>query len=83
VVLVQVGLWIPAVINLSGVKNMGSVQIVTTVVKFVVLAFMATVVSGSTGRRSSWRPARWRSASLSTWGSAATCPSRPTRRPSV
>jgi basic amino acid/polyamine antiporter, APA family len=43
VVLVLVGLWIPAVINLSGVKNMGSVQIVTTVVKFVVLAFMATV----------------------------------------
>jgi basic amino acid/polyamine antiporter, APA family len=43
VVLVLVGLWIPAVINLSGVKNMGSVQVVTTVVKFVVLAFMATV----------------------------------------
>src|SRR5690348_3112740 len=43
VLLVLVGLWIPAGINLSGVKNMGSVQVVTTVVKFVVLAFMATV----------------------------------------
>jgi APA family basic amino acid/polyamine antiporter len=43
VLLVLVGLWIPAVINLSGVKNMGSVQVITTVIKFVVLAFMATV----------------------------------------
>src|SRR5512132_261698 len=43
VLLVLVGLWIPAAINLSGVKNMGSVQVGTTVVKFVVLAFMSTV----------------------------------------
>jgi len=43
VLLVLVGLWIPAAINLSGVKNMGSVQVSTTVIKFVVLAFMATV----------------------------------------
>ena len=43
VLLVLVGLWIPAVINLSGVKNMGSVQVVTTIVKFVALAFVATV----------------------------------------
>jgi len=43
VLLVLVGLWIPAAINLSGVKNMGAVQVITTVVKFVVLAFMATV----------------------------------------
>src|SRR3954470_16942998 len=43
VLLVLIGLWIPAAINLSGVKNMGTVQVVTTVVKFVVLAFMATV----------------------------------------
>jgi basic amino acid/polyamine antiporter, APA family len=40
---VLVGLWVPAVINLSGVKNMGSVQMVTTVLKFVALAFMSTV----------------------------------------
>ena len=41
--LVLVGLWIPAAINLSGVKNMGSVQVGTTIVKFVALAFIATV----------------------------------------
>ena len=34
VLLVLVGLWVPALINLSGVKNMGSVQVVTTVIKF-------------------------------------------------
>ena len=43
VLLVLVGLWVPAVINLSGMKNMGSVQIVTTVLKFAALAFMAIV----------------------------------------
>src|SRR5246127_5851633 len=43
VLLVLVGLWIPAVINLSGVKNMGSVQVVTTIVKFVALAFVSIV----------------------------------------
>jgi APA family basic amino acid/polyamine antiporter len=43
VLLVLVGLWIPAVINLSGVQNMGSVQVVTTIVKFVAVAFMAIV----------------------------------------
>jgi APA family basic amino acid/polyamine antiporter len=41
--LVLVGLWLPAAINLSGVKNMGSVQVVTTVLKFAALAFMSTV----------------------------------------
>jgi len=43
VLLVLVGLWIPAVINLSGVKNMGSVQMWTTILKFAALAFMSTV----------------------------------------
>jgi len=43
VLLVLAGLWIPAVINLSGVKNMGSVQAVTTVIKFAALAFISTV----------------------------------------
>ena len=41
--LVLVGLWIPAAVNLSGVKNMGSVQVVTTILKFVALAFMSIV----------------------------------------
>jgi APA family basic amino acid/polyamine antiporter len=43
IVLVLVGLWLPAMINLSGVKNMGSVQVVTTILKFAALAFMSTV----------------------------------------
>jgi APA family basic amino acid/polyamine antiporter len=43
VLLVLVGLWIPAAINLSGVKNMGSIQVITTVIKFAALAFMAIV----------------------------------------
>jgi APA family basic amino acid/polyamine antiporter len=43
VLLVLVGLWIPAAINLSGVKNMGAVQVITTVIKFAVLVFMSTV----------------------------------------
>jgi APA family basic amino acid/polyamine antiporter len=41
--LVLIGLWIPAVINLSGVKNMGAVQVVTTILKFAGLVFMSTV----------------------------------------
>ncbi len=43
VLLVLVGLWLPALINLSGVKNMGSVQVVTTILKIAVLAFMSTI----------------------------------------
>jgi APA family basic amino acid/polyamine antiporter len=43
ILLVLVGLWLPAVVNLSGVKNMGSIQIVTTILKFFALAFMSTV----------------------------------------
>jgi APA family basic amino acid/polyamine antiporter len=43
VLLVLAGLWIPAAVNLTGVKNMGSVQIITTIIKFVALAFVAIV----------------------------------------
>jgi APA family basic amino acid/polyamine antiporter len=43
ILLVLIGLWLPAAVNLSGVKNMGSVQVITTIIKFVVLAFMSTV----------------------------------------
>lgn len=43
VLLVLVGLWVPALINLSGVKNMGVVQMWTTVLKFAALAFMSVV----------------------------------------
>src|SRR3954465_118417 len=43
VVLVLIGLWVPAAINLSGVKNISLVQVATTVLKFAALAFMSTV----------------------------------------
>jgi APA family basic amino acid/polyamine antiporter len=43
IVLVLIGLWLPAIINLTGVKNMGAVQIITTILKFIALAFMSTV----------------------------------------
>ncbi|MFC6239178.1 APC family permease [Longivirga aurantiaca] len=38
-----VGLWLPAGVNLLGVKNMGAVQLWTSVIKFVPLALMSTV----------------------------------------
>jgi len=43
IVIAMFGLWIPAVINLSGVRNMAVTQIVTTILKFIPLLFMATV----------------------------------------
>jgi APA family basic amino acid/polyamine antiporter len=43
IVLVLIGLWIPAAINLSGVKNMGAIQVVTTILKFAALAFVSIV----------------------------------------
>jgi APA family basic amino acid/polyamine antiporter len=43
IVLVLIGLWIPAAINLSGVKNMGAIQVVTTILKFAALAFISIV----------------------------------------
>lgn len=43
ILLVLVGLWVPALINLSGVKNMGAMQVITTILKFVAVGFMATV----------------------------------------
>jgi len=43
ILLVLVGLWVPALINLSGLKNMKAVQVSTTALKFAALAFMSTV----------------------------------------
>src|SRR5205085_8454353 len=43
VLLVLLGLWVMAAINLSGVKNIALVQVSTTVLKFAALAFMSTV----------------------------------------
>src|SRR3954467_8962403 len=43
ILLVLAGLWIPALINLSGIKNIGSFQLVTTIAKFAGLAFVSIV----------------------------------------
>lgn len=43
IVIALVGLWIPAAVNLSGLRNTGALQVVTTVLKFVPLLLMATV----------------------------------------
>jgi basic amino acid/polyamine antiporter, APA family len=43
ILLVLAGLWIPAFINLTGIKNIDLFQLVTTVAKFVALAFMSIV----------------------------------------
>ncbi len=43
VLIALVGLWIPAAVNLTGVRNTGAFQVITTVVKFVPLIFMATI----------------------------------------
>ena len=43
VVLALIGLWVPAAINLGGVKAMGTVQLWTSILKFIPLVFMSTV----------------------------------------
>ncbi len=43
ILLVLAGLWGAAAVNLSGVKNMGSIQVVTTILKFFAVGFIATV----------------------------------------
>jgi len=43
ILLVLAGLWLPAWVNLSGVKNIGFIQTVTTILKFFALAFISTV----------------------------------------
>jgi APA family basic amino acid/polyamine antiporter len=43
IVIALIGLWIPALINLNGVSNMASVQVVTTVLKFAALAVVSVI----------------------------------------
>jgi APA family basic amino acid/polyamine antiporter len=43
VAIALVGLWIPALINISGIRNLAGFQNVTTVLKFVPLVFMGTI----------------------------------------
>ena len=43
ILLSLVGLWLPAAVNLTGVRNMGQFQVVTTILKYIPLALMSTV----------------------------------------
>ena len=43
VLIALAGLWIPAAVNLSGLRNVGVFQVVTSVLKFVPLLFLAIV----------------------------------------
>jgi APA family basic amino acid/polyamine antiporter len=43
IVIALFGLWIPAAVNLSGVSNMGALQLWSTVIKFIPLALMSTL----------------------------------------
>ncbi|HEY8718177.1 amino acid permease [Pengzhenrongella sp.] len=43
IVIALVGLWVPAAINLTGVRNMGAVQVWTTVLKFIPLVVVSTL----------------------------------------
>jgi len=43
VAIALVGLWIPAIINISGVRNLAGFQNITVVLKFVPLVFMGTI----------------------------------------
>jgi APA family basic amino acid/polyamine antiporter len=43
ILLVLAGLWVSAAVNLSGLKNLGTMQVVTTVIKFFAVGFIATV----------------------------------------
>jgi APA family basic amino acid/polyamine antiporter len=56
ILIALVGLWIPAAVNLSGVKNMGAVQLWTSIIKYVPLALMSTVglLAISTGNFTPW-----------------------------
>jgi basic amino acid/polyamine antiporter, APA family len=43
ILLVLAGLWIPALVNLTGIKNIRAFEVATTIAKFAALAFMSTV----------------------------------------
>ncbi|WP_433379148.1 amino acid permease [Actinoplanes sp. CA-142083] len=43
IVIALAGLWLPAAVNLAGIRSLAAVQVVSTVLKFVPLLFMATV----------------------------------------
>lgn len=43
IIIALIGLWIPALVNLAGVKSMGSFQLITTILKFIPIVFIGTI----------------------------------------
>ena len=43
IIIAMIGLWVPAIVNLLGVRNMGIFQLITTILKFIPIVFIATV----------------------------------------
>ena len=43
IIIAMIGLWVPAFINLMGVKSMAKFQVITSVLKFIPMIFLGTV----------------------------------------
>ncbi len=43
IIIAMIGLWVPAAINLIGVKSMAKFQVVTSILKFIPMIFLGTV----------------------------------------
>jgi APA family basic amino acid/polyamine antiporter len=43
ILIAVIGLWVPALVNLSSIRKIGRAQVVKTVLKFIPLLFMATI----------------------------------------
>ena len=43
IIIAMIGLWVPAAINLMGVKSMAKFQVITSVLKFIPMIFLGTV----------------------------------------
>ena len=43
ILIALVGLWVPAIVNLAGLKNFAAFQVVTTILKFIPLVFFAFI----------------------------------------
>lgn len=60
ILIALVGLWLPVLVNLRGARSLGRFQIITTVLKFLPLAFLATVgvvFAVRLGNWPEWNPA--------------------------
>ena len=85
ILIALVGLWVPAAVNLTGVRNMGQFQVVTTILKFLPLALMSTVglffIRTGTSPRGTSAATRTCRRSAGRWRSACSATSVSRRQP--